>query len=100
MDLIKLHGIPRYNWSKIIAEEKWRPIHKHYRAGDPCPRCGELMNDDSECIDVGVGSNVQVTYLMNCYGCGLEAGNSGRDIMYFEWGEDGEAHEWIDQNEL
>ena len=96
MDLIELHGIPRRKWRTKFAKRKWLPVNKWYRPGDSCPRCGEIMHDDSEYVDVGVGM-VQVTYNQFCHGCGLQAGNAGTEVMYCIEGPDGDLINWVEE---
>jgi hypothetical protein len=96
MDLIELHGIPRRRWREEIARRKWLPVNKWYKPGDNCARCGEVMHDGSEYVDVGVGM-VQATYNQFCHGCGLHAGNAGTDIVYCTEDEEGRMINWNEE---
>jgi len=57
-----------------------------FRQGDVCPRCGARCHDESEMVDVGIGS-VPVTYEMYCLVCGMEGHNIGRDVIWIEYDE-------------
>lgn len=61
----------------LIKNKMFGQVSRYWwREGDICPNCGFICADDSEYVDVGVGS-VQVTYEMTCYVCGAEGHMTG-----------------------